>query len=86
MVILIGIVLALGALYWWLLGHWYARIIMLFPFAALFGFIGIAAGISSVPDHNSMLGVVGGTVGIAIAWFVSGAPIYYYRHRAQAGT
>jgi hypothetical protein len=38
--ILVGLVLALVLLYFWLLGHWFARVVMFLALAALFGLLG----------------------------------------------
>jgi hypothetical protein len=44
MVVLLGIAAGLGVLYFWLLGHWFARVVALFPIVIALGAIGYAAG------------------------------------------
>ena len=38
--VLIGLCLGVALLYFWLLGHWFARILAFLIFAALFGIVG----------------------------------------------
>lgn len=68
--ILIGIAVFLAALYWWLIGHWFARVVMLFPFAAV---ICLVVGL---PAHSALFGLI---VGAALAWPLASIPIYYWR-------
>jgi len=91
--ILVGLVLACGLLYWWLVGHWFARVLVFFAFALLLGAIG--AGITSsipYPGHpgalaatppSSSSGIAGLVLGMILAWPVSGIPIYYRRHKFE---
>lgn len=80
--ILIGIVLALGLLYFWLQGHWFARVVAFLLLAALFGLIGaLLTGADGPPGTNH--GWVGLLLGAALAWPVSGIPIYWHRHQAR---
>jgi hypothetical protein len=84
MVVLVCVVLFLGVLYWWLVGHWFARVVMLFPLAALLGFLGLWAGaaVERVPGASA-LGLMGCGAGFIAAWFASGIPIYYHRYRTR---
>ena len=80
--ILIGLVLVLTLLYFWLQGHWFARIVMFLPLACA----GFAAGLATVglgiyggagmPLTPELLG---GAIGAAVAWPIASLPIYYYR-------
>lgn len=81
--ILVGLVLALCALYFWLSGHWFGRVVMFLGFAALFGLLGSGlAGLLGPAEHNR--GWVGVLLGVALAWPVSSIPIYLRRRRAGA--
>jgi hypothetical protein len=74
--ILIGIGLAAVLLYYWLIGHWFARVLVFLMLAAGVGLIAGAA--LGGHDVSWLLGlVVGGIVG----WFVSGIPLYYWRYQ-----
>jgi hypothetical protein len=80
--ILIGVCLALAALYFWLIGHWFARVVAFLSFGALLGLIGSGlTGSMGPPEHNH--GWVGILCGVALAWPVSGIPIYFYRWRSH---
>jgi len=76
--ILIGLVLALVLLYFWLLGHWFARVVMFLALAAIFGLLGaLFTGMDGPPAQNHA--VIGILIGAALAWPVSGIPIYWLR-------
>ena len=77
--ILVGIVLALVLLYFWLLGHWFARIVAFLIFAAVLGLLG---GLMTAQPHSNE-GAIGGIIGIALAWPMSGIPIYWHRRKAR---
>jgi hypothetical protein len=97
MTILIGVGLALAALYWWLIGHWFARVVMWFPIAAVlcagawYGSVNPAPLAFLLPSflqeftspaaHPGRTLLASAVLGIVAAWFVSGIPIYYHRHR-----
>jgi hypothetical protein len=79
MEILIGLVLALGLLWAWLAGHWFARVVAFLAFATLFGFGGavlFANGMPGVTTAGISLGAIGGVV---LAWPVAGIPTYIQR-------
>jgi len=71
MVVIAGLVLGLAALYFWLIGHWFGRVIGFLAFAASFGLAGLAIG-----------GPGAAAVAVVVAWFVSGIPIYVRRRQA----
>jgi len=80
--IAVGVVLALVALYFWLLGHWFARVVAFLLFVVLFGLIGSAFTGSLGPAATNH-GWVGFLIGGVVAWFVSGIPIYYRRWQSS---
>jgi len=80
MELMIGAGLALALLYFWLLGHWFARVVM-FLLLAVVGFIAGAALASASPNPPTFALVLFGLIGAALAWPLSGIPIYYWRHQ-----
>ncbi len=139
MVALLSICLALGVLYFWLLGHWFGRVLAFLIFAALFGMMGgslgahidsdmsatVASGAPPAPlpgsrlydaAHMTMEGfakkygpmtdedflaqigavapakkpeprpafpIIGFILGTALAWPISGLPVYYHRRQIR---
>lgn len=80
--IIVGLILALVLLYFWLLGHWFARILTFLLLAAMFGVIGaMLTGMEKPPEASH--GWVGLLLGAALAWPVAGIPIYYWRHEIR---
>ncbi len=76
--ILIGLGVAVALLYFWLIGHWFARALMFLLLGVAFGVGGAALGNGAVagsPVPQLALGLTG----IVAAWFVAGIPIYYWR-------
>lgn len=75
--ILIGLVLVLVLLYFWLLGHWFARVVTLILFVPLFAVAGAAMlGSNGAPQGLVLLGAICGCVA---GWFAAGIPVYYWR-------
>jgi hypothetical protein len=72
--ILVGLVVALAGLYWWLLGHWFARIVCFLVLAPVMGLIWAALAGRDVAGHL-MIGIVV----MAFAWPLSGLPTYFWR-------
>jgi hypothetical protein len=69
MVILLAVILALALLYFWLIGHWFARVVM---FLLCVG-------------YGLLLGeIVGGVIAGAIGWFASGIPVYVRQRKITA--
>jgi hypothetical protein len=79
--ILVGLVAVLALLYFWLIGHWFARVLMFLVLGAVGGFVA-AMLVSSTPQPNP----IGYLLGFALAWPVSGLPEYYWRRRARLFT
>lgn len=76
--ILIGIVLGVALLYFWLVGHWFARVLTFLIVVSLFfifsiGFFGTAG----------LLGFVRIPVSIGVAWLISSGPTWYWRDRMR---
>jgi len=79
--ILVGLVLALVLLYYWLIGHWFARVVMFLTLATTFGALGaLFTGAGGPPAQNHAW--VGLLIGAALAWPVSSIPIYWLRSKA----
>jgi hypothetical protein len=67
---LIGLGLFVVLLYWWLIGHWFARVLVFLLFAVLGALISAGNGAAMI------------AAGV-LAWFVAGLPIYYQRYRSR---
>jgi hypothetical protein len=65
---LIGLGLFLALLYWWLLGHWFARVLVFLTLAAL-------AALSFLGDPAELV------VAVVLAWLVASLPVYIRRNR-----
>jgi hypothetical protein len=79
--ILIGVALACGLLYFWLVGHWFGRVLAFLVFA---GLLGLGGGMALADSHAAAPGAFGAILGIALAWPVSGIPIYVRRAQIRA--
>jgi len=76
--IIVGLLLAIALLYFWLIGHWFARVLV-FLMLAVVGFI---AGVN-IPPHNPTGSIICGIIGAALAWPLASIPIYYWRRRVM---
>jgi hypothetical protein len=89
---MIALIIAAGALallYFWLIGHWFARVLMCIVFwpifiAVTFGILSAAfpGPIGLAPDIGILVAIVGVGLSAAAAWKVSGYPT---RYRIKAG-
>jgi hypothetical protein len=77
--ILIGLALAVALLYFWLIGHWFARVLAFLVFAVCLGAAAGAGLAAANPADGAFVGILGLIFGTVAAWFVSGIPIYYWR-------
>ncbi len=82
MEILIGLVLAAVVLYFWLIGHWFARVVVFLALVPLLG-LGGAALFAALPGATGAAAALGGCVGVGLAWPASSLPIYYWRSQAR---
>ena len=81
--ILIGLGAAVVLLYFWLIGHWFARVLVFIGLFLIAAALGIATGCSVLPGAQ-VYGVVvfiGSAIG---AWYLASAPILYWRPRIAA--
>lgn len=80
MEILLGLALGAALLYAWLVGHWFARVLV---FLLLTPALGLAVAALLVAGANQQAAPIAlafsGMLGGVAAWFVSGAPVYYWR-------
>lgn len=84
--IILGLVFALGLLFWWLGGHWTGRVVGFLAFAVVLGFFGaFAAGMDARPPAANY-GWLGLLLGIAAAWPVAGIPAYVRRGQPMSMT
>jgi hypothetical protein len=65
---LIGLGLFLALLYWWLLGHWFARILVFLVLAGLCALLLI--------DNPAAIALA-----VVLAWLVASLPVYIHRNR-----
>jgi hypothetical protein len=84
MEIIIGIGAAVALLYYWLLGHWFARVLTTIVFVPLLAVIGggiVDASMSHLPGSPAKgTAIIGaGIIGTAIAWCAASAPVWYWR-------
>lgn len=82
MVALVAVVLGLGVLWFWLVGHWFARLLA-FPLLAL----AIGACIGGIleqflqPQDKPISALIAVLVGGFLGWHLSGLPIRFWRKR-----
>ena len=67
---LIGLGIFVVLLYWWLIGHWFARVLVFLLLAVLGALISAGNGAA----------IVGYGV---LAWFIASLPIYYQRYQSR---
>ena len=75
--ILIGLAMGVALLYFWLIGHWFARVLVFLLLACVGGLGGTALG----ADQGGK--VVSAILGIALAWPIAGLPVYYWRYQVR---
>jgi hypothetical protein len=78
--IIVGLLLAIALFYFWLIGHWFARVLV-FLMLAVVGFIAGA----NVTQHNPTGSIICGIIGVALAWPLASIPIYYWRRQIAGG-
>lgn len=74
MALLIGIPAMLAILYGWLVGNWFARVLVFLMLTALIAVVTLVA--ADPKGTIVFLAVI--LAGVA-AWFLSGIPVYYWR-------
>jgi hypothetical protein len=77
MVIIVWLGIFLALFYSWLVGNWFARVLMCILLVLTFGGLGAAAGGDKNPGGAIMLALIGGGVG----WAAGSAPVWYWRKR-----
>lgn len=83
--ILVSLAMGVALLYFWLVGWWFARVLVFLMFAAI-GFIAAAAAVNTTAhgaDPNAFGLILIGLAGAALAWPVAGIPAYYWRWRLR---
>lgn len=75
--ILIGICLALGLLYAWLIGWWFARVLVFLEL----GVLGTIGGYGIGSQSDVVAGVLLGIGFVALGWVLASLPVYYWRQR-----
>jgi hypothetical protein len=74
---LIGLGLAVTLLYFWLIGDWFARVLVFLLLGAIGGLFGAMA-LKNAPAGA----LIFTTCWIIAGWFIASIPIYVQRHRA----
>ena len=74
MELIIGLVLGAALLYFWLLGHWFARVLVFPLFAGCLAFF-------AALTHDPVACYAILLAALLAAWFLAGLPIYYRRYR-----
>jgi hypothetical protein len=77
---LVALAVGVVLLYYWLLGHWFARVLTFLALAVIMG-MGLALLMASAANAGAANGPFGLLLGAALAWPVSGIPAYYWRWR-----
>ena len=82
--ILIGLAIAVALLYFWLIGHWFARVLV---------FLALGIGIFAIAASAINFGLYGGKAPLgllfvelplaALAWPLASLPAYYWRQRRR---
>lgn len=77
---LLVVLAILATIYQWLLGHWFARILMTPVFSLVLGYV--VGEFAPVGDIRP-LRIICFLVGLGLGWIVSGLPIRYWRSRSH---
>ena len=84
MTTLIGLGAAAALLYYWLLCHWFARVLMFLALVVLLGFGGgVMFSAIAVNRLETAPFVVGAILGVIMAWPLASLPTYYHRRQFQ---
>lgn len=81
--IVAGLLLVLALLYFWLIGHWFARIVTTLVFLAGFGGLGAVVVSNSMDHPNPGNAVFGAIAGALIGWVVASLPTWYWRAESR---
>jgi hypothetical protein len=79
--ILIGLIVFAALLYFWLIGHWFARVMMTLVLGSFFFLV-----CTMLADgHADAKGAafVAGLLMFGASWFIAGIPTYYWRQRMR---
>ena len=77
---LIGLVLAVMLLYGWLIGHWFARVLV---FLLLAGVTFVVVCFVAQEPGKPAVGPILGLLAATLAWPIAGLPTYYWRHQMR---
>jgi hypothetical protein len=86
MVILVGVALGVALLYFWLVGHWFARVLMALVLTIPLGWIGasILGSAVQLPTDTTAPAVVGLILGVIAAWPIASIPVWIRRYPTAA--
>jgi hypothetical protein len=77
--VLIGLGAAVALLYFWLLGHWFARVLVFLFLVLCAGYVGLI--VNKDGDGAAIAGTVVFIIGAILSWPIASIPIVYWRHR-----
>jgi len=79
---IIVVAAALAGLYFWLLGHWFVRILAFLVLGAIGAFLGacLSGGAAQEPAAEIFFALLG----FGLAWPVASIPVYVRRHRERS--
>jgi hypothetical protein len=80
--VLLWLAAGIGLLYFWLVGHWFARVLAFLLFAVPLVILGWGIGEKQTPGGVGMIFTI--PFGGYLAWLLSGVPVYYWRSKARA--
>ncbi len=83
MSILTGLGIALVLLFYWLSGHWFARVLMFLVLCPVGFLSGLALVNSGQPTPTHAAALIVGISAAALAWPLASLPIYYQRYQFQ---
>lgn len=82
--ILISLAMALALLYFWLIGHWFARVLMFLALAATVFAVAASSINYGIYDGKAPIGVLLFEVPIGLlAWPLASLPVYFWRWRVR---
>lgn len=78
---LTGLMIFCGLLYWWIIGHWFARILV--TLALSLSLLYVALFLMEMNHAAAGARLLVALLLLCSTWFIGGAPTYYWRHRMR---
>lgn len=85
MVILVGLAFFAFALYAWLVGHWFGRVMAFVVLSILLGFAAfvLVAGQFHPHEGGELLGLLAAAGAVGVSWFLSGVPMAHWQAKTR---